>query len=745
QRLNQQIKQQRAELTKLRGTGSKFIAQLRNMALAYIGIQAAMRFIQNTVKTIINFQKAQSSLLAISGKTRKELEKLTAQSKSLGATTEFTATQVTGLQIELAKLGFTINEISLSTEAILNFASATGSDLSAAAKTAGIALRVFGLDATKMQDVVSTLAVATTKSALTFEDFDTILSNAGPVFKAYGFGLQEMIALSGKLADAGFDASKGSTAMRNIMLNLADVSGPLSRALGRNVNNLDDLVAGMIELRKSGVDLNETLQITDKRSVAAFNTFLQSAESALELRDGISGVNDELQIMVDKKLDNLAGDITKLSSAWEGFILKGEGGVNAFRYIIQFLNDLVIELGNLDLIFTRSSKLTKEQVSRSFDVLMALTNKQGKAFRDLIEFSDKIVYESVKTQGKGFEEQLEKAGFTAEESTLLWDEYLKRREEQYEAEVKAAKEAADKKVEIEESAITKLEREKLANAKKVNDKMLKIIESQNEEEIDIEDKEFDRKFRLANIQAERLYDIEKEWNEATEKERIAIFEREKENLEEKIKLYAGLGSQLGTIMGDFIADSEISFKEFSKNMLITALDFLEKKILMARVDATVASLTTMDSILTFGASGLARAAIINGLISAAFAGVKMSISKFHEGEIDIQGRGDEFPAILKKGESVIKPESTSKHKSLLSAVNMGLSDAEVFNAMLSDMNRPLQVNEFRDDRLLRQMELNNKHTKRLIEIQEDRPEINYLPGKGFVISHKNKTTILKRG
>jgi len=742
QRLNQQLREQGAQLKKLRGVGSGLVAQVRNLALAYIGLQAAMRFIKNTVKTIIDFQKAQSSLLAISGKTRKELEGLTKQAKSLGATTEFTATQVTGLQIELAKLGFTVNEISLSTKDILNFASATGADLSAAAKTAGIALRAFGLDATKMRDVVSTLAVATTKSALTFEDYDTILSNAGPVFKAYGFKLEELIALSGKLADAGFDASKGSTALRNIMLNLADTSKPLAKALGGVVRNSDDLIDGLKKLKSEGYDLNETLQLTDKRSVAAFNTFMQSAEGARELRDGISGVNDELQIMVDKKLDNLAGDVTKLSSAWEGFILKGEGGVNAFRYIIQFLNDLVLELANLDLIFTRSSKLTVEQVERTYDVLLALTNKQGKAFQDLIKFSNDVVYESVITQGKGFEEQLEKAGFTAEESALLWDEYLKRRELQYLAEIKAAEDAAAAKVEAEKSAINKIDREQ----EKSDNKQEKEDEKQGEKTLKsiLERLNREKEYQQTSLANHEKYLKDKgDAEEESEEERKARDEKEKEAFYKKIELYSSIAEDIGSIIGEFVANSEISFKQFSKVLLVTALEFIKKQILLMRMKVTAESLASAESVATFGIAGLAKAAIINGLISAAFAGVETAIMKFHEGEIDIRGQGKEFPAILKTGESVINPESTQRRKHLLTAVNSDLSDSEIFNAMLKDSGQVMTSQTFTDERLIKLMQENNRHTKKLLEIEENRPHYDYDKNGNRVIKTKHGEIIIR--
>jgi len=198
--------------------------------------------------------------------------------------------------------------------------------LGPAAETVAVALNAFGLSAEHAGEVAATLAVGTSRSALAFADYQTILSTVGPVSRAFGFSLEETVALTGKLRDAGFDASSAATATRNIFLNLADSSGKLAQALGRPIRSLDDLAPALAELRARGIDLNETLQLTDKRSVAAFNTFLGATDTMLDLRDSVTGVTDELQEMVEVQLDNVAGDITILKSAWQGFILSIEQG-----------------------------------------------------------------------------------------------------------------------------------------------------------------------------------------------------------------------------------------------------------------------------------------------------------------------------------------------------------------------------------------------------------------------------------
>jgi len=104
---------------------------------AGVGIGQIFR---NVTGIMIDFDQAQADLTAISGKTKDELAGLTTQAKELGATTQFSATQITEMQIELAKLGFTSDQILESTEAVSNFASATGTDIASASKVAGSSL-----------------------------------------------------------------------------------------------------------------------------------------------------------------------------------------------------------------------------------------------------------------------------------------------------------------------------------------------------------------------------------------------------------------------------------------------------------------------------------------------------------------------------------------------------------------------------------------------------------------------------
>lgn len=325
---------------------------------------------RDAFNVVVDFDQAMANLKAISGATTQELGRLETQAKQLGSTTSFTASEVAGLQTEFAKLGFKTNEIEQATESTLNFAKATGADLASAASLSGSALRAFNLDASEAARVNSVLGVATTKTALDFSKLENGLSTVAPVANAFGFSIEETTALLGQLSNAGFDASSSATATRNILLNLADANGSLAKELGRPVRSAKDLAEGLKELDERGIDLASALELTDKRSVAAFQTFLQGADDLVPLTESLTNVEDELKNIADIQDNTLQGSINRLRSAWEGYILGTNGATGAsdkLRKIIDFLAE------NLDTIIDTVIRLGR--VFFTFRTALFLTNK----------------------------------------------------------------------------------------------------------------------------------------------------------------------------------------------------------------------------------------------------------------------------------------------------------------------------------------------------------------------------------
>lgn len=301
---------------------------------------------QNAVGTIVAFERENSVLAGVLGSTKKEIADLTDEARRLGATTSFTAGEVTSLQIELAKLGFNKEQIKDMEAGVMKFAKAVDTDLGSAAAFAGASMRIFGKEAKDVEDMLATLAIGTNASALSFSYLETAMSTVGPVANAFGFSVEETTALLGALSNAGFDASSAATATRNILLNMADSSGALAQALGGNVTNLDELAAGLQKLTAEGIDLNKALELTDKRSVSAFNTFLKNSDTLLTLRDAVTGCSGEFNAMTKEMEDNVDNSMAILSSTVEGVVLRFYGLKDVLRACIDAVTWVVECIGS---------------------------------------------------------------------------------------------------------------------------------------------------------------------------------------------------------------------------------------------------------------------------------------------------------------------------------------------------------------------------------------------------------------
>lgn len=321
---------------------------LGGLAAGVVSVHALVRVMGNAVGVMKDFEKANSVLASVLGKSLQEIEGLTQSAMDLGKTTSFTASEVTELQTALARLGFSEPQITAMQESVLKFAAAVGTDLGSAADFAGSALRSFGLKASDSGDLLDIMAASTSRSALSFSKLQESIAVVGPVANAFGLSARDTVSLLGVLSNAGFDASSAATALRNILLNLADSNGKLAKGLGHTAKTMPEIIDALRELRDRGVDLNETLAMTDKRSVAAFNALVAGADDVGNLYEQLGNANGELDRMYETMEDNLEGATDRLKSAWQDFALAFKNAViPVLRTTYEWLAKLLLTASSI--------------------------------------------------------------------------------------------------------------------------------------------------------------------------------------------------------------------------------------------------------------------------------------------------------------------------------------------------------------------------------------------------------------
>jgi len=275
------------------------------------GVQLLNRGLRNTFGIIKNFDQAQANLASVLGVTRDEMSGLTEMAKELGATTKFTAAEVSELQLEFAKLGFTQKEIEGVTEATLQLAAASGTDLGNAASITGSTIRAFGLDVSETQRVVDVMAQSFSASSLDINKFQTAMGSVAPVAASAGLTVEETTAMLGTLTDAGIDASTAGTGLRNVFLELSKTGMTFEEAMNQ-ISSASDKNAASLEL-------------FGKRG-ATIGTILSNSGVQIDaLTERLNNAGGAAQEMADKQLDTLQGSLELLNSAWEGYILGADG------------------------------------------------------------------------------------------------------------------------------------------------------------------------------------------------------------------------------------------------------------------------------------------------------------------------------------------------------------------------------------------------------------------------------------
>lgn len=123
-------------------------------------------------------------------------------------------------------------------------------------------------------------------------------------------------------------------------------------------------------------------------------------------------------------------------------------------------------------------------------------------------------------------------------------------------------------------------------------------------------------------------------------------EEEKRIEREKFDILSDLAKGFGETMAQFFTDSEVSLKDFLKNILTMSLDALERMMIMAVTERTIKNIGSL------GFVGVAKAAGEIALITAAFETAKGLISNFYTGGFTPSGDWNQPQGIVHSNEFV---------------------------------------------------------------------------------------------
>lgn len=355
--LNQGLKQAKRDIQRTTG-------EIQNLGRSLsMGITAPLALIgASSVKVFADFEQSMAKVKAVSGATNAEFESLTNNAQELGRTTRFTASEVSALQLEFAKLGFTSEEITQVTGATLNLAQATGSDLAQSAEVAGATLRAFGLDASETGHVTDVMAAAFSSSALDINSFQDSMKYVAPVAKAAGVTLEEATAMLGQLANNGIKGSQAGTSLRRILQEVAGTGMDFGEAMKKSAGEVINLADAKDEVGRSAssaflvlkegmgdVDgLTTALQNSDGAAADMAATMDDTAEGAMKrMQSAIEGAQIEIGQALAPIMIKLAGIVSDLAARFSSMSDGGQLVIMAISGIAALIGPLLLVIPTL--------------------------------------------------------------------------------------------------------------------------------------------------------------------------------------------------------------------------------------------------------------------------------------------------------------------------------------------------------------------------------------------------------------
>ena len=285
--------------------------------------------------TFSQFENSMTKVMTVTGATTDEFKMLTDEAKRLGRTTQFTAAQVSDLQLVLGRKGFDPTAIKDMTGSILDLSLATGEDLNLAAKSVSSTLNTFGLEASEAARVANTLASATTEADIQLSTFTTAFSMAGASASSVGVDIEELSAMMGVLMDSGIKASTAGTGLRKAFMRLNEEGIPFAQTLDKLTNG--------------SMTLNEAQKLVGTTAANQLLIISKNREKVASLAEQYKTNTGRLNEMAEAMGRTTTARVKKMESAIEGMKLEiGALISDAITPLINFITDLASRFGNLD-------------------------------------------------------------------------------------------------------------------------------------------------------------------------------------------------------------------------------------------------------------------------------------------------------------------------------------------------------------------------------------------------------------
>lgn len=306
------------------------MAGLMKKSAAVIGV-ASVAAAKKTIDVGKSFEAGMSEVQAISGASGKDLEKLSAKAKQMGATTKFSATESATALKYMAMAGWKTNQMVSGLSGVMNLAAASGEDLGTVSDIVTDSMTAFGLKAKDSGHFADVLAKASSSSNTNVAMMGETFKYVAPLAGSMKYSIEDTATAVGLMANAGIKGSQAGTELRSILTRLVkppkDAAAALS-ALGISTTKADGsmkpMKQTMAELREkfSGLTDSQKSQyaaaIAGQEAMSGLLAIVNASDSDFnKLQKAIDNSSGAAKKQADVMNNNLQGALYDLGSAAE--------------------------------------------------------------------------------------------------------------------------------------------------------------------------------------------------------------------------------------------------------------------------------------------------------------------------------------------------------------------------------------------------------------------------------------------
>lgn len=332
--------------------------------------EAAVDAIKKVVELGSSFEAAMSSVKAITGATGSEFEDLEQTAIDLGASTSFSSQEVADAMTEMAKAGWSTQEIIDGMGGVLDATAASGEELGTVSTIVADAITGFGLAASDSAKVADLMTQAANSGTIGVSDLGESYKYVSPLAQSMGLSIEDVTTALSAMSMAGIKGSQAGTALRTVLTNMAKPTDDVEAAmeqLGISITNEDGSFKSLNEI--VGVMRNSFSGLTDdqktyyattiagKEGMSGLLSILNLTEEEYDdLSDSMNNCSGVAEETAEVMQDNLQSKAEQLGGAFESLAIKAYDAIDGpLTGVVEGITSVVE--GVTDAIFPARTEL----------------------------------------------------------------------------------------------------------------------------------------------------------------------------------------------------------------------------------------------------------------------------------------------------------------------------------------------------------------------------------------------------